>query len=89
MNNKWIALAADIINNLSESNCKNSSNEWKFPASWSKLEIQEFVKAMYVDSDVAIEYNSERLEVEDWWVMAFLAKKLKNLSQTNVNHEQK
>lgn len=85
MNKKWIELAAQLLDEAADKYGDNVCNDWNFPKDWKVEDKQEIVKAMHVDNGSEVEYNEEELDVPDWWIMAFLARKLKELANENEN----
>lgn len=85
MNKKWIELAGKLLDEAADKYADHICNDWDFPKDWTVEDKQEIVKAMHVDNGSAVEYNEHELNVPDWWIMAFLAKKLKELANDNEN----
>lgn len=77
MNAKWMKLAGDLLDKAADEFTNHGCNDWWFPADWTIEDRRELVKAMYEQNGNPEEYDPDQLNVADWWVMQFLASKLK------------
>jgi hypothetical protein len=77
MKAKWMKLAGELLKEASNEFTNRGCNDWEFPADWTREDQEEFVKAMHVDNQSLEEFDPKYLHVPDWWVMSFLARKLK------------
>lgn len=76
MNAQWMKLAGELLELASDEFANHGCNDWEFPTHWTLKEKQELVKAMHDANGTPEEYDPKRLQVPDWWVMSFLAKRL-------------
>lgn len=77
MKDKWLKLAGDFLEKASDVVSNHGCNDWSWPENWSLEERQEIVKAMYEDNGDPKNFDPNKLDVPDWWIMSFLATKLK------------
>lgn len=76
MNKKWLVLAADFLEKASDEFSNHGCNDWEFPENWTTKEKVDFVRDMYRDNGNIHEFDSGHLNVPDWWVISFLAKRI-------------
>jgi hypothetical protein len=77
MNAKWMRLAGEMLDVAKDEFSNHVCNDWDFPDDWTHEEKVEFVKAMHDDNGSPEEFDPEHLDMPDWWIMAFLAGRLK------------
>jgi hypothetical protein len=77
MNKKWLALAAEMLEELSKRLSMHSCNDWEFPPDWNEQDKWEFFGAL-----VASEGNDDQEPPPmDWQVAGFLGKWLSELDE--------
>lgn len=81
--NKWLLIAADFLEQASDEFSNHGCNDWDFPDDWTEKEKQEFVKKMYEDNGDPENYNPNHLDMPNWWVMGFLAGKIRDVVKCN------
>lgn len=74
---KWLKLAGELLEQASHEFANHGCNDWNFPNNWTENERKEIVQAMHEDNGNPEEFDPEHLSVPDWWIMAFLAGRLK------------
>jgi hypothetical protein len=89
MNTKWQALAGELLEAASSQFSRHGCNDWKWPEDWTGAERFAFADAMVRDNvgkptgrltaeqrEQVAGYTDGEYGPPDWWVMAFLGKRL-------------
>lgn len=85
---KWLELAGDLLDRASEEFANHGCNDWVYPPEhWTLDERREFAKAVHEATDSADNYDPNYLVFPDWWVMDFLARKIKEEASKDVGPE--
>jgi hypothetical protein len=79
---KWLALAAQLLEEASDQYSNHVCNDWDFPADWTIEERREFVRQMYEWNGNPEDIDQDHLDVPDFWVMGFLAEQLRKIVET-------
>lgn len=79
MDPKWLRLAGVLLDLAHNQFSRHICNDFTFPKDWTKKDKQAIVKAMYEDNGDPENYDPDHLSPPDWWLMTFLAAKLKEM----------
>jgi len=80
----WLALAGDLLDKAAGEFHGHGCNDWDFPSDWTRAQREEMVKSMHLDNSGSLdewERGGKSLDVPDWWVMQFLARRLTNAAK--------
>jgi hypothetical protein len=77
MRRKWLRLAGDMLEMASEKFGNHGCNDWDFPDDWTAEDRQGLASAMHEANGDPENYEPDNIHLPDWWVMAFLADRLK------------
>ena len=91
MNEKWLKLAGELLEEASDTLSNNGCNDWKWPPDWSLMDRNELCVQMISDNTGRSPEEFNKVDLEelermqkgtygppDWWIAAFLAGRMKN-----------
>lgn len=83
---KWATLAGDLLELASDKFSNHGCNDFRLPESWTHQERQEFLLAMHDanESNPDIKHSDPWCSpvLQDYWVMSFLADKLREADRS-------
>jgi hypothetical protein len=78
---KWLGLAGDLLELAADKFSNHGCNDYEFPKDWTVAERRRMLRAMHDWNGDPGEYDPDEAVTMDWFVMAFLADRLKEAAK--------